>query len=277
MTVVDSHLHVWVLRPEKYPWQNLLSSLPEEEASAELLFKHMDENGVDKAVLVQPSFYGYDNSYAADCLERYSDRLAGVCMVDPLDEKAPSQLEHWVKDQGFQGLRLHPHRQHDPTWLNDKKAFPLWEKAAELGIPICFLILPHQMGRLEDMVKRFPTVKVVIDHLGRPVVEKPPYPSFKGILKIGEYPNAYIKVSGHYGFTKEPYPYADTHVFVKIAYEVYGPRRMLWGTDFPWILKHCGYTKALGLVRDNGFGFLTQEDKEWILGKTSLSLWRFGC
>ena len=67
------------------------------------------------------------------------------------------------------------------------------------------------------------------------------------------------------------------NVFVKMAYEVYGPRRMLWGTDFPWILKHGGYAKALDLVRDNGFGFLTQEDKEWILSKTSLSLWRFGC
>jgi predicted TIM-barrel fold metal-dependent hydrolase len=66
----------------------------------------------------------------------------------------------------------------------------------------------------------------------------------------------------------------DTHVQVKHLYDAFGPRRLMWGTDWPLVENYCGYAKALGVVRDE-MKFLNQEDKSWILSKTVERVWPF--
>ncbi len=90
--IIDSHVHVWVQQPEKYPWQPIGGYVPENEASVEMLLAVMDAAGVEGAVLVQPTPYGWDNSYLLDAAERYPDRFRCVCLVDPLDESRSAKL-----------------------------------------------------------------------------------------------------------------------------------------------------------------------------------------
>ena len=52
-------------------------------------------------------------------------------------------------------------------------------------------------------------------------------------------------------------------------------QRLLWGTDFPHIFRNIGYRAGLDLFRRH-MGFLNEEDKQWLLGKTALSIWKFG-
>ncbi len=275
MTIVDSHLHVWSDDAERYPWDTRFLPPPHEPATAEMLLEEMEAAGVDKAVLVQPSNYAYDNSYLADCLKRYAGRFAGVALLDPLDPQAPKLLEDLYLQHGIQGMRLYPTRDLGSTWLNDPVTFPLWEKAEELGLPFICFIAPQQVPMLEVMLARFPGVKVVIDHMGRPIAdEAPPYSLYQAVVRTGFYPNTYVKVSGLPVTSREGYPYRDVYKFVRMLYGSFGPERMMWATDFPHILRQCGYQKALELARTK-IPFFTDEDREWILGKTALSVWRF--
>ncbi len=275
MTIVDSHLHVWSDDPKRFPWDSRLMGPPQHPATAELLLSEMEKAGVDKAVLVQPSYYAYDNRYLADCIKRYPGRFAGVALLDPLDPQTPQELERLYLEDGIQGMRLYPIRDLASTWLNDPITFPLWEKAQSLGLPFICFIGPSQLAMLEPMLGRFPGVKVVIDHMGRPMVgEAPPYPYYQAMLKVGLYPNAYVKVSGLPVSSKEPYPHRDVYKFVRMLYGSFGPERLMWATDFPHILRQCGYKKALELATTH-IPFFTAEDKEWILGKTALSVWKF--
>ena len=73
-----------------------------------------------------------------------------------------------MKEHGFQGMRFSPIYHPNSTWLNSKEHYPLWREAERLGAVFNFYILPHQMPMLEDMAGRFPGVKIVIDHLGKP-------------------------------------------------------------------------------------------------------------
>ena len=68
--IIDPHLHVWSDDEEAYPYG---PSRPHEAGSVELLFETMVDAGVDKAVIVQPIHYLFDNRYVADCLKRYPD------------------------------------------------------------------------------------------------------------------------------------------------------------------------------------------------------------
>jgi predicted TIM-barrel fold metal-dependent hydrolase len=94
------------------------------------------------------------------------------------------------------------------------------------------------------------------------------------LLALARYPKVFVKISHTWSLSKQPYPYADAQEQVKRLYDVFGPQRLMWGTDWPLVERHCGYAKALALVRDE-MKFLSEEDKSWILSKTVERVWPF--
>lgn len=277
MPIVESHVHIWI-QDESYPFAPTLPDVPvpQSNATAEMLLTETTQAGVDHVVLVQPSTYGWDNRYLADSIARYPQKLAGVCLVDPLDPDAPQQLEFWVKERGFHGVRLHAVRPDSGDWFTSAQTGAIWRQASDLGIPICILMDLEHAPMVAEMAERFPDVDVVIDHMGRiDVSEQPPHPKFSGLLKLADHPRTYAKVSGMLHYSHQAYPYADTHPFFGMAKDAWGPQRLMWGTDWPMLLDKAGYVPRLTAVRDE-MPFFSQEDLEWVLGKTALRLWQFG-
>ena len=77
--IIDTHLHVWSDDFERYPFTEGRREI--DGASVELLNQAMEEAGVDRAVIVQPIHYLYDNRYVIDCLCRFPGKFAGVGLV----------------------------------------------------------------------------------------------------------------------------------------------------------------------------------------------------
>ena len=91
---IDSHVHVWTMGEP--PWSHnddMSTSRPEYPGLVEDLIRYMDLNRIDRTVLIQCMYHGYDNSYMADCLKRYPDRLHGVALLDPKKPHTPTELE----------------------------------------------------------------------------------------------------------------------------------------------------------------------------------------
>jgi predicted TIM-barrel fold metal-dependent hydrolase len=273
--IIDSHLHVWSDDESLYPYGDVSRPKAGDRASVELLNEHMAEAGVEKAVIVQPIHYLYDNRYVADCLARFPGRFAAVCLVNPKAPSAPDQLEELVRGQGFGGMRLHLSRQDDPSALAAPDQDPLWRRVEELNVCLIVLGGAAELRALEPIIDRFPNVKVVLDHLGGPPVgEEPTHPLLGNVLRMARYPNVYVKVSNMNRMSKAPYPHNDTHEMVRRIYDAFGPERLMWGTDFPHVLKAGGYVRALELVR-NELDFLTNEDKDWLFSRTVQKVWKF--
>lgn len=270
--IIDSHLHVWSDDTERYPFVRT----PRRPGSVELLLQTMDDAGVDKAVIVQPSNYGHDNRYVADCLRRYPGRFAAIGLIDVKAPDAPDQLERLVREDGFNGVRFHLASDAAPAELASPERDPLWQRAEALEASFIVLGLPERLPLLEPIIARFPKVPIVIDHLGKVEVdETPPHQGLTNLLNLAQYPKVYVKVSNMNGMSQQPYPHTDTFDIVRKVYDAFGPRRLMWGTDFPYVLDSCGYRPALELVQKH-LDFLSDEDKAWILGKTAASIYTFG-
>lgn len=272
--IIDSHLHLWSDDEQRYPFAT--GSRPSIPGSVELLNETMGQAGVGKAVIVNPILYLYDNRYVADCLRRFPGKFAAVCLVNPEEPDAPDRLERLVKVDGLGGMRLHFSRQENPWVLAEEDQYPLWQRVQDLGVAfIALMKSPEQLPALENMVERFPGVKVVVDHMAFPdVQENHPYPIFSNLLRLARYPNVFVKVSNMPVVSRQPYPHPDTFPFVRLLYDAFGPQRLMWGSDWPLITNHCTYSKALELVRDH-LDFLTEEDKQWLFSKTVSRVWPF--
>ena len=271
--IVDAHVHVWSDNTERYPYQPILGYVPDSPAHLNMLINYMDKTKIDRVVLVQPSVYGWDNRYIADCLRRMRDRIAAVCLIDPLGDDPAERIAYWVREHGFSGVRLNPIGDPKGTWINDHSQYALWQMAAKLNVPICVQLLPKQLEMLQDIATDFPQVAVVIDHLAKPINEEGPE-STKALhfLKLSQLPNVSVKVAALGYLSRQAYPYLDTHYLVEAALQAYGADRVIWGSDFPGILKYCTYQQSYEFIKQIIWD-CSEVELSKILGGNALRLW----
>ncbi len=275
--LIDTHVEVWTLDP-KYPFRH-----PERPdlkvdvaAPIEDQVPQMRDYGLKYAVLINPRYFGWDNSYIRDCLHRHPTRFVAHGLIDPEDPRVADRLHYWVTEHGFQGMRFSPLYHPDSKWLNSEAHYPLWREAERLGAVFNFYILPHQMPMLADMAARFPGVKVVVDHLGKPDLRRrDPWPEFRKMFALKKHPQVWISASEPYelSLTKR-FPYRDTIPFFKAVYEEFGGRQLIWGTGYPRPRWELPMEKELEFV-DEVLDFYTPEDRERLLGQNALDIWKF--
>ena len=269
---IDSHVHVWTLGSPPFTHNDDMSThRPDHPGLVEDLIRFMDLNKIDRTVLIQCMYHGYDNSYMCDCLRRFPDRLHGVALIDPVKPGAAEEMERLYREHGVQGMRLYPIRDQDASWLSSDEQNVLWETAQRLGVPFTWFGRCHQIPLLEPILQRFPEVNVIVDHLGEPVLSEGLDGNFRMLLEAAKYANLFVKATRIDGISEQPWPHEDVHPYVQAVYEAFGPERMLGCTGFP---EDPQRGDAVGFrVIEEGIDFLSEEDKEWILGKTADSLY----
>ncbi len=268
--VVDPHVHVWKNDP-RYPWAKETAKPPEQDATPEMLLQLMRANGVAKTIVIQVIYYRWDNSFVADVLKQYPQYFQGVARVNPEDPAAPDHLSRLVEEQGFRGVRLSPAGNEQGDWIRGPLMPPLWKRCNELKVPMTLLAPATRMPDAARLIEKFPDLTVVIDHMADCPLDRPDL--LKLLLALERYPNVFVKISHTWSLSKQQYPYLDSQEQVKRLYDAFGPRRLMWGTDWPGVERYCGYAKALALVRDE-MSFLNDEDRNWILGRTVERVWR---
>jgi predicted TIM-barrel fold metal-dependent hydrolase len=266
--IVDSHLHIWADDREQYPRAEAPYRAP-----VELLLDYMDEAGVDHAVIVLPMYYRYDNRVLADTLRQYPGRFAGVGVLDPREAEAPDRLNGLVADHGIRGVRLRATIEEE--WFGHPDTYPLWRRAGELGVPLCLLGRPQHVPIMRALAERFPDTPVVIDHFAQlPAAGGVESASFQTFLSMAALPNVYVKLSGLHYWGGGRYPWPQAQPMLRAAVDAFGPQRTMWGSDWPHILFGAGYIRCLNFVRRE-LPWLSDHDRDQILGGTALKLWSF--
>ena len=271
MRIIDPHVHVWKNDPQ-FPWAPETTNPPAEDATAEMLLALMAANGVEKTVLVQVIHYRWDNSYAADVMKRYPDKFMGVCRINPEDPEAPDHLSRWTEEHGFHGVRLSPSVGSAGDWFTGPLMPPIFSRAEALGVPLLMLTGAERLVDLVPLLEQHPDLDVVVDHMASCSPDAPE--KLELLLNLARFPRVYVKISHTWSISKTEYPWTDTFEQVKKVYHAFGGSRIMWGTDWPVCLSRASYAETLAVVRDE-MDFFTPEDREWVLGKTALRLWKF--
>jgi predicted TIM-barrel fold metal-dependent hydrolase len=281
--IIDVHMHVWSGDPVRFPFAHPYDPKfkpPRIAATVELVLEEMKHSGVTHCVLVQTISHGWDNRYLVECVKAHPKKFRGQGLIDPTDPKVADKLEYWMR-QGLAGVRFSPmYYQGKEEWLNARSSDALWEKAERLGAVFNFFMTSEQLPRLEDMIKRHPRVKVVIDHLARIDLQgKDVDGETRKLLALARYPNVWVKVSElNILSPSKKYPYKDVYPLVRKVYEAFGPDRLLWGTGFPGATRaqadRPSLQEELDLVRRH-IPFFTPADREKILGRNAARAWGF--
>ena len=267
--VLDPHVHVWSHDPQ-FPFASG-ARVPDYDATPQMLLELMKANGVAKTVIIQVSHYRYDNSYLAAVLKQYPRVFEGVCRVDPLDPAAPDHLA-LLTEQGFRGVRLSPAGDAGGDWIQGPLMVPLWKRCQSLKVPMTLLLPISRVPDVQKLVDKFPELTVVIDHMADCPVDHPE--QLEDLVALARYPGVFIKISHTWSLSREGYPWLDSQRLVKRLYDNFGPRRLMWATDWPIAKDRASYLQRLTVVRDD-MPFLNAGDKSWMLRKTVEQVWPF--
>lgn len=273
--MIDAHLHLWDLQRSAYSWITpehgpLHTTITADRAEGELRAA-----GVDQAVLVQAEDSVTDTEYLLEvAAER--DWVAGVVGWVQLDDPgaAAAQLDRFCADPAFRGVR---HLVHDDP-RDDFLALPAVRRSlgllAERGLPFDVPdAWPRHLGATAELAAALPELTVVLDHLGKPPHGRTDFPAWReGFAAVAARPNTVAKVSG-LQVRGEPFTVAGIRPAWEAALELFGPDRLLWGSDWPMTLLTAGYGGTWEVMAQL-VGELTPEEQHEILAGTAQRVYR---
>ncbi len=269
--IIDCHAHIYGEDEKKYPTVADPYRPPKGKGTVAHLQREMQANGVRYVTAIQTStFYRWDNRFTVESAVANKDRMVAVCTLNPDDAKSPKLLEEYARSDSVRGMRSVPA---SGGKLDDPGVRSLWKVAERTGIVINVLVGREKRQEVEKMVSDFSKLRVVIDHC----LNLRSGPNFQltldDMLTLSKYPNVHAKLTFIATGTDEDYPGHDMHeACLKIINE-FGPKRCVWGSDFPcelWCPKFS-YAQHLNVFR-NERG-LDATSKKAILGETAFGLW----
>ena len=243
MRVTDCHIHVqpwWEMRPEALELitrgRPNLDALQQIMKSPPHLLRHMDAEGIDRAVLVNypsPDLMGFTervNEYVAEYCRAAPDRLIPMGGVHPRFTKDAAAAVRQAHDQGVRALKLHPpHMAVEPNaYLHGLDALrALYEEAQRLKMPVMIhtgtSIFPGARSRtgepmpVDDVAVDFPDLTIILAHGGRPLWME------QAVFLVRRFPQVYMDVSSI------P-PKRLLHYFPRLAEMA---DKVLYGSDWP--------------------------------------------
>ena len=268
MMIVDTHSHAGINWFEP----------------VEMILYQMDQNDVSKTMLIQHAA-NYHNRYIIESTKRFPGRFGAVIWVDVEKPDAPETLERLSKEEGVVGVRLHP---------TDRSPGPdplaIWRKATELGITVsCYARSAEHTSdpEFQKIIEELPNMTLVLEHLAgayrpqSPESVTAPYEWYQSALTLARFPNTYIKFGGLGEFCIRPakleaqFQFEEVPPLMDLAYDAFGPKRMMYGSDYPPVGRREGYRNSLQGVLELAI-WKNQDEKDWAFGKAAVEAFKLG-
>jgi len=267
---IDAHSHIWTPDTKGYPLGEgvLKKNMKPASFTPEQLFSHAKPVGVTRVVLIQMSFYRFDNSYMLDMMKQHPERFSGVAVIDENDD--PKKTMQAMKAKGVRGFRIRPSGKSADKWLATDGMQTMWKTGAEEGLAMCHLINPESLPGVGRMCRKYPETPVVIDHFARIGVDGTVHKKeLDNLVALAKHKKVKVKVSAYYALGKKQIPYVDLLPMIRRLTDAYGPERLMWASDCPFqVAEGHDYRHSIDLIRKRA-DFLSKSDRDWILRRTA--------
>lgn len=229
--LVDTHVHLFASDENRFPYHPSATYKPQPQPLEDYL-KFAAARKIDHTVIVHPEPYQDDHSYLEYCFANEPSRgfFKGTCLFDPTAPATPARMEALVKKHPGRIVALRIHEMRKPGTpattsgaIKDRDmASPAmktaWKQASDLGLAIQMHFLPYYAPQIGVLAAQFPGMPVVLDHLARGPQGTPA--EWQAVLQLAKFPRVYMKYSG---------VNASAKLYVKQAFEAFGPDRIVWG------------------------------------------------
>lgn len=269
--VIDAHLHLWDTERLRYEWLRR-----PENAVINRTFGFEDFRvraaaaGVDRAVLVQADDSAADTEAMFEVAATHRE-IAGVVAWVPLDRpaEAADRLGELARRPALAGVRTLIHDQADPDWLLRPEVGEGLALLEQQGVPFDVIaVLPRHLGHVPVLSERYPALRMVLDHLAHPPLGGASTGEWRALISAAaRNPLVFAKFSGLYP-PGSSWTSGDLEEVADFAFGLFGPERLMFGSDWPVAELSGGYAKVWTEL-SRLFAQLPPDGRDAILGGTA--------
>ena len=269
--IVDAQVHLWQAETPDWRWVPGRPPQLPEPFTIEKLVPMMDAAGVDRAVIVPPSWTGDRNDCGLEAAKRYPEHFAIMGRLAIENPASAALLPQWKEQPGMLGVRLTFHRAQSALLQGDTTDW-FWPAAEKAALPV-MIFVPGNVPKFAPIAERHPGLPLIIDHMSLTVeiaksgtIEN----AIDDVVALAKYPNVSVKLSSAPTYSFEPYPWRDMTEHLRRCFDAYGPRRCYWGTDLTNAFAKSTYRQRVTHFTEE-LDFLSEDDKDWVMGRAILA------
>jgi len=271
---IDSHFHFWDPALRDYPW------MPDElkrPYGPDDLRPLLAANGFDAAVLVQTV------SEVAETREflqiaGITDIVAGVVgWVDMTDQQAAHVLQDLRAGEHGEllvGIRHQVHDEIEPDWMLQEPVQASFEALAGQNLVYDLLVRTRELPSAITVAGDFPHLRFVVDHIAKPDIASGAIDEWSALMhEFAGLENVACKLSGMVTeATPGEWTVDDLKPYVSVVYDIFGPDRLMFGSDWPVCTLNAGYDQVVSAAREalDSLGVLDEAAEAAIFGNTAI-------
>ena len=240
--IIDAHKHFWQVGRFDYPWMT---------SDLGILYRDYlpsgPQSGVDQIVVVQASDSIAESRWLLNLADE-NDFIAGVVgWVDLASPEVEAQLSELTAHPKFKGVRHLVESEPADDWLVQPVVLSGLQRLSEFGLSYDLLVHTRHLRHARTVAERCPDLRLVIDHLAKPPIAKHGFEEWAREFKpLAEYPNIYCKLSGLVTEADwSSWTTDDLRPYVDYALGLFGPGRLMFGSDHPVCLLAASYARVL--------------------------------
>ncbi|UFH53780.1 amidohydrolase [Spirosoma sp. KNUC1025] len=271
---IDAHQHFWHFDPVRDSWITDDMAIIQRDFLPADLEPVLSANGIDGCVAVQASQSEEETLFLVNMARSYDIVKGVVGWVDLQSDQLPQRLEALSSHPEIKGYR-HVAQAEPDDFLARPAVVEGIRQLAAFGLTYDILIYPNQLKAALHLVREVPELNFVIDHLAKPHIKKREISRWSNFMvEIARHPNVSCKLSGmvteadwHNWSKADFFPYMD------VAFESFGPDRLMFGSDWPVCLVAANYTQVKTLVEEYVAPW-GQEAREKVFGANAVSFYK---
>lgn len=263
---IDAHHHLWTFARGDYGWLTPDLAPIYRDFCLSDLAPHLSATHIEGTILVQAAPTEAETMFLLDIAEN-AEVIRGVVGWTDFDaDDGVARIDALAARNLLVGLRPMVQDIDDDDWLLGPALTPLLAAMARNGLVFDALMLPRHLPRLLRVVGRHPDLEFVLDHCGKPRLATGEIATWqRDIALLAEHPNIVCKLSGLVTEATPDWQIADLSRAVDHVRACFGPRRMLWGSDWPVVNLAGGYAKWLAAA-ENLLADLAPDQKAGVFG-----------
>jgi L-fuconolactonase len=261
MAIVDSHQHFWRLDRGDYGWLTpALTSIYRDYLPGDLA-PQLARAGVGSTIAVQAAPTVAETRFLLQLAREHSFIAGVVGWVDFESPAAVDAVGELASDVNLVGLRPMIQDIPDPEWMLRQEFDPVFEAMIDHGLVFDALVKPQHLPALRELSARYPELRMVLDHAAKPPLATGNIVAWKrDIAALAEASDIVCKISGLVTEAGK----ADAPTFVECVdhlLEIFGPRRLMWGSDWPVCELVCSYERwqSVSSILINRLSFAERE------------------
>lgn len=269
--MIDSHHHLWKYSAAEYGW--ITPQMP--AIKRDFLPEHLEELmhyfGIEGTVAVQARQTLEETAWLLDLSARHP-LIRGVVGWVPLTEgdAVKRHLERFAKNPRLRGVRHVIQDEADPRYILRRDFNTGVHALLDYKLRYDILIFERHLPAAIQFVDRHPKQIFVLDHVAKPrIKDRILSPWDRNMRELAKRQNVYCKLSG---MITEADPQHWTpeilQPYIDVALTAFGPKRLMYGSDWPVMLLAGEYARWFGTVQ-NAIAKLSKDEQDRIMGGTA--------